>query len=129
MTNLQVLQICGNPLGDGGVHALASCLTHIPSLTRINLAIVVTGDGGDAPGLSTDVLDYLASQLRHCTRLKYLSLASNNIRDAGFHVLVPHLRFLKSLQDLRLQGNALSDEGMRVAKHYLLDSPDFQVLW
>ncbi len=85
-----------NDLSDGSA-VLAPALRALADLRSLQLAGCM--------------LDALASALGELTRLTLLSLARNDIGNAGAAALAPELAKLAELRDLRLDGNHIGDAG------------------
>lgn len=67
---LRVLYMTGNPIGDGGVAALAGALPHAPSLEEVGLEW--TGCGAAGAGA-------LAAAVRRLPKLQWLSLYNASV--------------------------------------------------
>lgn len=97
--SLQVLNLSGNELGEGGILKLERFLVKASLLTHLDLSACLLYDAG-AIHLS-DVLI--------CLQLIYLNLADNGITDRGMADVIGKLRFCPALEFLHLANNRLTD--------------------
>lgn len=88
LTELRILNLSGNQIGDAGVESLV----HLSKLTSLNLAVNRISDVG-------------AGSLSVLSGLTHLDLSNNRIRDAG----VASLATLKNLTSLNLYRNEVVD--------------------
>lgn len=105
---LQVLDVSGNGLGEGGTRSLTALFgSHLSQLTSINLSLNAIGDAG-----ATTV----ASALGHAPALVTLRLGRNGITDAGLSSLARALPLCPRIEgfdlswSLRGGGTGASDE-------------------
>ena len=115
-TNMKLLDISHTALGNEGLAILAEGLACNASLTDGVLNLSNNGIGNKG-------LQALALSLANNTKLRELRLANNNIGDTGLEALADSLAQNKALRVLSIAGNtAITAIGMRSASRFLRSS-------
>jgi Ran GTPase-activating protein (RanGAP) involved in mRNA processing and transport len=111
MTDMRVLSLHGNAIGDEGAAALANIIARDRStITELYLDVNKMTDIGFAA---------LGEALKTNSRLKTLDLDHNPITDAGIAALMGDMHLNNVLESLDLVALRISDEGARAVGKYL----------
>lgn len=127
LQSLKELWLSHSPLGSEGLICVGQCLEKFPSLQELAVSDILCDARQDTLGceIETDLLVSnkavweFSGKLAQCTSLLRLSMCDNQLSDESLVILVDSIKCITALQGLELDGNAVTDAGLRAVEPQL----------